>query len=82
MRVKSRLYKIVSFFLFAEGGSPVPVICGYNTGQHMYIDAGTAFKNWKQEEGFLRLHYSYSCLKSKIAEVSLAEVNFFDCCEN
>jgi len=23
------------------GGSPVPIICGYNTGQHMYIDAGS-----------------------------------------
>jgi len=23
------------------GGSPVPIICGYNSGQHMYIDAGS-----------------------------------------
>ena len=25
--------------LVSAGGSAVPVICGYNTGQHVYIDA-------------------------------------------
>ena len=39
MTVRQMLENIRLRVLILQGSSTVPTICGYNTGQHMYIDA-------------------------------------------
>jgi len=55
------------------GGSPVPVICGVNTGQHMYIDAGSG--NSPVSLTFITTGDYNRTFKMKITQIECGAVN-------
>jgi len=55
------------------GGAPVPIICGHNTGQHMYIDAGSG--NSPVSLTFITTGDYERAFKMKVTHVECGAVN-------
>ena len=55
------------------GGAPVPIICGKNTGQHMYIDAGSG--NSPTSLTFITTGSFERAFKMKISQIECGAVN-------
>ena len=55
------------------GGAPVPIICGRNTGHHMYIDAGSG--NSPTSITFITTGNFERAFKMKITQIECGAVN-------
>jgi len=55
------------------GGAPVPIICGRNSGQHMYIDAGSG--NSPTSLTFITTGSFARAFKMKISQIECGAVN-------
>lgn len=55
------------------GGAPVPIICGHNTGQHMYIDAGSG--NSPVSLTFITTGDFERAFKMKVTHIECGAVN-------
>ena len=55
------------------GGAPVPIICGRNTGEHMYIDAGSG--NSPTSLTFITTGSFERAFKMKISQIECGAVN-------
>ena len=55
------------------GGAPVPIVCGRNTGHHMYIDAGSG--NSPTSLTFITTGNFERAFKMKITQIECGAVN-------
>ena len=55
------------------GGAPVPIVCGRNTGHHMYIDAGSG--NSPTSLTFITTGSFERAFKMKITQIECGAVN-------